>query len=89
MVLIGSEALQIGMNIALDIRDKCNLSVITETLQRSMRSQMREANKLNANYCIIMGQDEVKSNSVIVKNMTDGEQTNIDISKIIDYFAQK
>ena len=89
MVLIGEDALQIGMNMAIDIRETCDLSVITETLRRSMRSQMREANRLNAKYCLIIGEDEIKTNTVMVKNMIDGQQISIDINKITDYFNQK
>ena len=75
MILISGDALSPGMNLANNIRNKCNLSVITETLRRSMRSQMREANRLNANYSIIIGEDEIKSNTAIIKNMQNGEQT--------------
>ena len=61
IVLIGNEAIKIGMVLASALRDEGGLCVITETLQRSMRAQMREANRLSANYCIIIGEDEAKS----------------------------
>ena len=77
------------MNIANEIRINCDLSVVTETLQRSMRSQMREANRLNAKYCIIIGDNELKSQIFPIKNMVDGTQLNIHKDKIINYFMQK
>ena len=89
MILMGHDAISLGMNIANGIRINCNLSVVTETLQRSIRSQMREANRLNAKYCIIIGDNELASQSFTVKNMIDGTQIDIHKDKIINYFMQK
>ena len=89
IILMGNETISLGMNIANDIRINCNLSVVTETLQRSIRSQMREANRLNAKYCIIIGGNELASQTFTVKNMIDGTQTDIHKDKIINYFMQK
>jgi len=89
MIFIGDDALNAGINLANNIRKKCNLSVVTETLRRSMRSQMREANRLNVNHSIIIGEDEIKSNTAIIKNMKNGEQINMDIDKIISYFIKE
>ena len=89
MILIGDDALKTGMAIANNIRNQCNLTIVTETLRRSMRSQMREANRLNANYSIILGEDEIQSNTVIVKNMKSGDQVDVPMNKIIDYFIQQ
>ena len=35
---------------------------------------MKEANKLNAKYSIIIGDDELLANKVVIKNMNSGEQ---------------
>tara|TARA_B100001250_G_C19799212_1_gene790167 strand:+ start:851 stop:2113 length:1263 start_codon:yes stop_codon:yes gene_type:complete len=88
IILMGSQTIPIGMKIADDIRSNTNLSVITETLQRSMRAQMREANRLKAQYCIIIGTDEVNAKHVTIKNMLDGIQNNISIQEIVNFFSQ-
>ena len=50
-------------------------NVITETdyVGKSVKAQMREANKLNAEYTLIVGQ-ETKEGNVILKNMENGNQ---------------
>ena len=65
---------------------KNNLNVISDTLGRNLKSQMKEANKLNASYSIILGDDEIKNNQLIVKNMESGKQEEININKILQYF---
>ena len=89
IVAMGSEAIQFGMQIAQELRLKCSLVVVVETLQRSLRSQMREANRLSAKYCIIIGQDEINKATMMVKNMQDGSQDDINKSDIINYFINK
>ena len=73
--------------IADILRNKLGIKVITETLRRSVRSQMREANKINAQFVIIIGQEDTSNNEVIIKNMKDGSQINASIDKIESYFG--
>lgn len=40
----------------------------------SLKSQMRLANKLNARYVFILGEDEIKKGVVTIKNMATGDQ---------------
>ena len=58
-------------------------------LQRSMRSQMREANRLNVKYSIIIGDDELQLRTAPIKNMDTGKQINTHMDKITNYFIQK
>lgn len=55
---------------------------------RSVKAQMKYANKLNFKYSVILGDDEIKSGKVSVKNMDDGTNAQIaltaeDIAKFI------
>ena len=76
-----------SMVIADILRNKLGIKVINETLRRSVRSQMREANKLNAQFVIIIGQEDISANEVVIKNMKDGSQINASIDTIEDYFG--
>ena len=86
IILMGEPAIQFGMKIANTLRIEGDLSVVTETLQRSLRAQMREANRLGAKHCIIIGQDEIDNSAFTIKNMAEGTQTNISKDDIINYF---
>ena len=67
--------------------NKLGIKVISETLRRSLKSQMREANKVNAQFVVIIGQEGVSEGEVLIKNMSDGSQTNASIETIEDYFG--
>lgn len=47
---------------------------------RSVKAQMKYANKLGAKYSLILGDDEISTNNGTIKNMENGEQTNIELS---------
>lgn len=65
-----------------NILRKQNLKVEIDYLDRSVKAQMREANRLNAKYVIIIGGDEYKKNNFILKNMTNGEEQLLALDKI-------
>jgi len=54
-----------------------NLRTLSDLQRRSLKSQMRETNKINAKYCVIVGEEESARDSVIVKNLQNGEQSEI------------
>ncbi len=56
---------------------KENLSVDFDYLQRSVKAQMREANKLNAKYVIFVGGDEYKQGLMNLKNMSTGVEEKV------------
>ncbi|MDQ7817537.1 MAG: histidine--tRNA ligase [Melioribacteraceae bacterium] len=71
---------------AINMR-RSGLSVETDYLARSVKAQMREANKLNAKYVLFIGGDEFLKGEVVLKNMTGSEQNNFakdDLNKISD-----
>ncbi|MCX6153424.1 MAG: histidine--tRNA ligase [Candidatus Kapabacteria bacterium] len=70
-----------AQNIAEQLRAK-GLNVACDLQRRSMKAQMREANRLNVKYAIIIGPDEVEKQTMILKNMSDASQREIGISEI-------
>ena len=66
-----------------------NLTVINDTLRRSLKSQMKDANRLQALYTIIIGEDEIKNNKVTIKSMDKGTQDYVSFDKINSYFLKK
>jgi histidyl-tRNA synthetase len=51
-------------------------------LDRSVKSQMREANRQQAGYVIVVGEQELKTKTAKLKNMKTGEETAISLDKI-------
>jgi histidyl-tRNA synthetase len=51
-------------------------------LGRSIKSQMREANRQQALYVIVVGEQELKTKTAKLKNMRTGEETVVSLEKI-------
>lgn len=58
---------------AVNFRRK-GLTVDLDYLNRSVKAQMREANRMNAKYVLFIGGDEFIRGEVVLKNMSNGEQ---------------
>jgi len=65
--------------IASELRRE-NLSCDYDYLNRSVKAQMREANKFNAKFVVFVGGDEYKLGELNVKNLSDGNQQLIKIT---------
>jgi len=78
------------MTLADKMRKELGVAVYTDTLRRSIKSQMRHANKMNAKYSIIINKELFKnSKKLLIKNMTDNNQEEISEEKIIDFFQSE
>jgi len=84
IIALGEEAVRYSQKLAVSLRNE-GISVMTDLLGRSLKAQMKEANRCSAKYAIIIGQDELATSRAVVKNMIDGSQINIDFDKIIDF----
>ncbi|MGE5496983.1 MAG: histidine--tRNA ligase [Syntrophothermus sp.] len=59
-----------------------NINAEFDYLDRSVKAQMREANRLNARFVIILGGEEYSRGELIVKNMSDGSQDVIPVGNL-------
>lgn len=55
---------------------------------RSMKAQMKQANKTLAKYAVILGEDEVKAACVMLKNMQTGEQESVEMKNLINKLVE-
>ncbi len=67
--------------MALDLRNN-NLNVELDYIDRSVKAQMREANKMNARFVLFAGGEEYKAGKINLKNMATGEQLLIEIGNL-------
>jgi histidyl-tRNA synthetase len=87
MVCVEKDALGAVQQIAKELR-KLDVNVVLETMRRSMKAQMREANKCDADYAIIIGEEEHNQKTVQVKNLNDGNQETINQNDLFNYFKR-
>lgn len=63
---------------------KAGISSDLDYLRRSLKSAMRQADKKQLEWMIIVGEEEVKENRVTLKNMKSGEQGKYTIDEVIE-----
>lgn len=59
-----------------------SISCECDHMERSVKAQMKYANKIGARYTVILGEEELASRNAKLKNMDDGQQVEINIDKI-------
>ncbi|NLJ96358.1 MAG: histidine--tRNA ligase [Clostridiales bacterium] len=79
--ILGKESRSPAYKIVKELR-KVGMIVETDYLDRSVKAQMKYANKIGARYTVIIGADELAANKVNVKNMATGEQKEVSLDKI-------
>lgn len=83
--ILGKEAKAAAYRIVNKLR---NAGVVVETdyMDRSVKAQMKYANKIGAKNTVIMGADEIAGGKATIKNMETHEQVEVELDKIEAYF---
>ena len=81
--ILGKEARAAAYAIVRKLR-KARLIVETDYLDRSVKAQMKYANKIGAKSTVIIGADELAGKFVQLKNMKTGEQQQIALDQLAD-----
>ena len=78
-VMVGEDAVKSGFMLAERLRDEIpTLPLMLHCAGGSFRNQFKKADKSGAEYALILGADEVASNTVLIKPLrTDGEQYEV------------
>ncbi|MBI4429489.1 MAG: histidine--tRNA ligase [Ignavibacteriales bacterium] len=58
------------------------ISAELDYLNRSVKAQMRQADRLRAKFVVVIGEQELKSRSAILKNMANGEETPVPFDRL-------
>ena len=86
MISIGDNAVKYSFEIADTLRKNKKLYIINDNMRRTMKAQMKDANRVMAKHVIIIGEEEIVSKQLTMKNMETGDQEKISIENIIEYF---
>jgi len=85
---IGEDSRSYSLNLITELRN-AGIKCETDFLNRSIKSQMREANKQNAEYVIVLGEEEMKTNLCKLKKMSDGSEETIKLEKLGNAFNNR
>lgn len=85
IVALGEKATLKAVEIAKDMREE-GFSALLDLNQRSVRAQMKYADKLGAKFNVVIGDNEVENKIAKLKNMQTGEETEINLDTFVSGF---
>ncbi|MEE0264256.1 MAG: histidine--tRNA ligase [Acutalibacteraceae bacterium] len=77
---MGEEAQKKAFNLAKEVREAM-ISVECDIVGRSLRAQMKYADKIGAKFSIVLGDNEIAENKAMLKNMETGEKTEVPLDE--------
>ena len=86
---LGDKAQKKAFNLVKEVRET-SLIAECDIVGRSLRAQMKYADKIGAKFSMVIGDEEIKNNKAILKNMETGEKTDVPLDEeFINTFFQK
>lgn len=85
VVALGDRATLKAVEIVKDMRAE-GFTALMDLNQRSVRAQMKYADKLGAKFNIVIGDNEVENGTAKLKNMNTGEETDIALETFVSGF---
>jgi histidyl-tRNA synthetase len=85
---IGEAARLPGLKLAAALRE-ASIAADTDYLGRSLKAQMKQANRLNARAVVILGEDEVRQGTATVRDMETSQQETVPLDQVVERFRRK
>ena len=87
VVTLGEEAKRVGAKLLNNMRAN-GLRADMDYTNRKMKAQMKSADRLAANYVIVIGDEEVEEDVVMLRNMADRQQDKIATADVLQKILQ-
>jgi histidyl-tRNA synthetase len=87
IITLGDQARKEGLKILAGLR-KAEISSDADYETKSLKGALRSANDSGVKFAVIIGEDELKKNVVMLKNMQTGEQRKIKQENLIKEFKR-
>lgn len=84
LVTIGDKAKDHGPSLMYKLRS-VGLSVDKDYLDKKVKAQFKNADRLNAKFVAVLGDDELEKGVINVKDLVSGEQTEISLSELVTF----
>jgi histidyl-tRNA synthetase len=84
---IGAAALIAAHRAANDLR-KAGISAQIDLMDRSLKAQMKYADKIGAKYVLVIGDNEISTGKANLKNMKTGEEITVGLESLTDDLKQ-
>ncbi len=87
LVALGDEAKDYTVGLLQKLRN-AGFSADRDYLDRKIKAQFKAADRVNAKYVAVLGEDELKENKINLKSMDTGEQKEINLDSFIEKFIE-
>ncbi len=77
-----------GMQLAWQLR-QADISAEIDLAGKSMKAQMREANRVNASYALFLGATEYSTGCYSLKNLATSEQITLTLDAILQFLQER
>ena len=88
VVTMGDDADCYAVRLLNDLR-KQGISVDKDYLNRKIKAQMKQADRLNARYTVVIGDQELEQQRIAIKDMQSGESEEIALDQIAEFLLNK
>lgn len=85
---LGEAALEAGFKLASKLRAH-GVKALMDVSAKSLKSQMRSADKERCGFVAILGDDELKNKTIMLKNLANGEQAPVALGDAVKELQKK
>ncbi len=85
LVTLGEKAQTWGIETLSKFREM-GISATMDYMGRSMKAQMKDANRENARYALIVGENELETGLLTLRNMEESEELQLTIDQVLGKF---
>ena len=80
---LGDAAKSEGLKISKNLREN-GLKVLSDVCDRGLKAQFKYADRLNAKYTVVIGDDELAKGVVSLRDMNNSSQEEVAIDKLLE-----
>ncbi|UTR09276.1 histidine--tRNA ligase [Evansella sp. LMS18] len=88
LVVMGDEAKKRAPKLLHEMRAK-GLTVDGDYMNKKMKAQIKAADRQNAAYALILGEEELANNSIMVKELDTGDQELVSLDEVSGYLYSR
>jgi len=85
---VGKQARLIGVKLASDLR-AAGIGALVSFGKRSLKAQLRQANRQGVAFTLIIGERETKAGQVTMRDMAQGEQHPVALEEVTNWLSQR
>ena len=82
IAVLGASAMKPAIALQRDLR-RAGLRADIEYQKKSLKSQMKRAGKLGVSYVLLLGEDELRKGTVVIRNMAESSQEEIALNQVV------